>query len=240
MKNVKLCACAITKSFMQASLNVDVLKGVSVCFEHGKTYAITGVSGAGKSTLLHILAGLEEPSKGEITFNGRTLFSMSAAEHTHFLNKSIGLVFQSPYLIAELSVVENVMVKGMIMGEQYDECRVKALALLNTVGLQDKAESKPSTLSGGQQQRVAVIRALFNEPVFLLADEPTGNLDEKTGKDLIDFILDCQKQWHMGVIISSHDAYVTSMMSTVFELHDGMLLKELKKELRSKDLDINM
>ncbi|HZW61656.1 MAG TPA: ABC transporter ATP-binding protein [Candidatus Babeliales bacterium] len=218
-----ILADKVTKQFIQGSTTISVLNGISASFNQGNTYAISGVSGAGKSTFLHLLAGLDMPSSGSIVFNGRDLATMQAAERDYFLNKSIGLVFQLPYLINELSVLENVMLKGLIARLPKEECRIKALGLLEIVGLAQKAECIPNTLSGGQQQRVAIVRALFNEPTFLLADEPTGNLDEKTGQGVIDFILDCQKQWHMGLIISSHDAYVVRKMKQVLILHNGVL-----------------
>jgi ABC-type lipoprotein export system ATPase subunit len=223
MNNATLRAQALGKNFVQGSLPLEVLKNLSVDFHQTSSYAITGASGAGKSTLLHILAGLEQPTYGNVFFNDHNLAKMSDLQRTSFCNKSIGLVFQLPYLINELSVVENVMIKGLIAGNQLDECRHKAYALLASIGLQDKANTIPSKLSGGQQQRVAIMRALFNEPTFLLADEPTGNLDEKSGNALIDFLLECHQIYKMGLIISSHDAYVTHKMHTVLELHDRML-----------------
>jgi len=203
-----------------------VLNGIDACFDQSKTYAITGVSGAGKSTFLHILAGLDAPSEGSIYFDGKDLATLSHSERLVFLNKSIGLVFQLPYLIAELSVIENTMVPGLISGLSVDECRFKALRLLELVGISEKVESCPLALSGGQQQRVAVARAIFNEPAFLLADEPTGNLDINTGKTLIDLLQQCKKEWGMGIIISSHDNYVAQKMDYVFHIDEGALNQE--------------
>lgn len=218
------------KQFTQMSTTLWVLKGVDATLIRGKSYAITGVSGSGKSTLLHIIAGLDVPTRGKVFINDRSLEVMSTAERTQFLMHHVGLVFQQPYLIRELSVVENVMLKGLIGGESSAASKEKAYALLARVGLSAKAESKPASLSGGQQQRVAVVRALFNQPAFLLADEPTGNLDASTGQGIIDFLFDCQAEWGMAIVVSSHDARVVERMDTVLHLHDGLLIKLPYKE----------
>jgi len=161
-----------------------------------------------------------------VLFDGKSLASVASAEKDNFLNKKIGLVFQYSYLIAELSVLENVAIPGMISGRSFSACKERALQLLQEVGIAEKADSCPDSLSGGQQQRVAVARAIFNEPMFLLADEPTGNLDIQTGKKIVDLILQCCKKWSMGAIITSHDPYIAQSMDRVYELRDG-LLKEI-------------
>jgi lipoprotein-releasing system ATP-binding protein len=214
----------ITKTFTQGGITLEVLRGVSASFEQGNTYAITGVSGAGKSTLLHILAGLDTPTTGSVTFNGRDITTFSKSERAQWLNKHIGLVFQQPYLINELSVLENVITKGLIAGMPKAECYAKAAALLDKVGLSAKAECMPATLSGGQQTRVALARALLNEPTFLFADEPTGNLDEETAQGIVEVLLACQREWGMGVVVSSHDEYVVQRMGTVMQLSNGVLV----------------
>lgn len=218
-------AQGIKKNFIQGERQIAVLKGIDACFEQGKTYAITGVSGTGKSTFLHLLAGLDIPTEGTISFGGKNLAILSSSERSLFLNKSIGLIFQSPYLIKELSVVENVMVPGMIAGGGFETCKKRALELLGSVGILEMAESCPMSLSGGQQQRVAVARAIFNEPSFLLADEPTGNLDIKTGKKIVDLLLKCRQQWAMGIIVSSHDSYVAHSMEQVYQICEGILVE---------------
>jgi len=220
----------VVKSFTQAGTRVPVLLGISASFVQGFTYAITGASGAGKSTLLHILSGIETADKGTVTLQGQNITSLSGRERAAMWNKSLGLVFQLPYLIPELSVAENVMLKGLIAGLSYDECMHKASQLLATVGLSDKAQSKPTVLSGGQQQRVAIVRALFSEPSFLLADEPTGNLDEQTGTQVIDFLLDCHAQWGMGIIVSTHDMSLAQRMGTVIKLHGGKIVDNVMQD----------
>jgi lipoprotein-releasing system ATP-binding protein len=213
----------LKKSFTQGDVHLEVLAGVSVAFQQGNTYALTGASGSGKSTFMHLLCGLDSPNAGTVTFNNKNIAEFTAYERQQFLNKSVGLVFQLPYLIQELSVLENVMFKGLLAGLSPAQCERKAQDLLHHVGLSKKAGGKPAALSGGQQQRVAIARAIFNEPAFLLADEPTGSVDIDTGMRIVDLLLTCQMQWGMGIIVSSHDAYVAESMSITYRLEHGML-----------------
>jgi len=220
----ELSANNVKKKFKQGNVELEVLKGVTCRFEKNKTYAITGPSGSGKSTFIHLLAGLDKPTHGEIYFDGRNIAIFSESERQQFLRKSVGLVFQLPYLIRELNVIENVMLKGMIEGGDRLQTRDYAMDLLKKVGLEHKAEHAPFSLSGGEQQRVAIARALFTRPAFLIADEPTGNLDVATGKMVIELLLQCQSEWHMGIIVSSHDEYVAERMEKVLHLKDGLLV----------------
>lgn len=214
---------AISKRFMTTGDELSLFQNISVTFKQGDTYAIIGPSGSGKTTLLHIIAGLVEPTRGTILLNNHNLALMDNKERELFLNKTIGLLFQMPYLIRELTVLENVMLKGLIAGEDESLCKQEALELLHIMELQHKAYEKPPVLSGGQQQRVALARALFGKPAFLLADEPTGDLDPHTAQNMIRLLLDCQKRWSMGIIVSTHDAHVASSMQTVYELHNEVL-----------------
>ena len=223
MKHGTLVAQNISKWFRQGQNELMVLKDVSIAFTQGVTYGIKGVSGSGKSTLLHILAGLDAPSAGAVLLDGSSLADMSDAHMMRVRNEHIGLVFQLPYLIKELSVIENIMMPQLVGGKTYEQAHTHASALLQRVGLQEKSDASPSSLSGGQQQRIAILRALSNKPLFLLADEPTGNLDEKTAAGIVDFLLECHAQWGMGMIISSHDPYLAQKMGTVYTLHDGKL-----------------
>lgn len=221
-----LTAKQLTKYFIQGNTQVLVLNNLSMTFRQGSTYAITGISGSGKSTLMHLLAGLDSPSSGTVEYNTKNLAKLSEIERCAFLNKTIGLVFQSAYLIRELSVEENVAIPGLIAGKDRHFCLERARELLAKVGLADKYTSNVSALSGGQQQRVAIARALFNNPAFLLADEPTGNLDIKTGKTIIDLLIHCHTELQMGIIVSTHDTYVAQAMQEIYVMHDGKLSKQ--------------
>ncbi len=226
-KNVNECqivAQGVAKSFVQGDVRTEVLRDVTIAFQQGHTYAIMGVSGTGKSTLMHILAGIDVPTEGEVLFNDRSLRTLNKRERKYFLNRSVGLLFQSPYLIRELSVLENVVFPALISGDSRCKAISKARVLLQEVGLSEREKSCPSALSGGQQQRIAIARALINKPAFLLADEPTGNLDIITGRRIVDLLLDCNKKWGMGLIITSHDAYVAQSMEKVFQLSRGQIV----------------
>ena len=221
----RLVAKTICKDFGSDGKINHVLKGVSVEFCKGMSYAVKGVSGSGKSTLMHILGGLDSPSSGVVTFNEKDIYKLKQSEKEKFLNHTMGFVFQFHYLIKELTVLENIMLVGLVKGESNKKCRVRAFDLLQSMGLTGKEDSYPGELSGGEQQRVSIARAIFNKPSFLLADEPTGNLDSDNAKNVVDLILRAKEEWGMGVIICSHDPDVYNRMEFVYTLHDGLLIK---------------
>ena len=223
MSNSKLEAKKLKKSFGHRGRKLDVLRGVDVEFEQGKSYAITGASGSGKSTFLHLLGGLDEPTSGDVYFDNKSIFKFSSKQKDLFLNQNVGFIFQFHYLIKELTVLENVMLMGLIKGEKKDFCEKKAIGLLNLIGLKDKTKNYPTQLSGGEQQRVSVLRAIFNTPKFLLADEPTGNLDAENAQNVIELLLKLKKEFNMGIILCSHDSEVYSKMESLFRLHEGKL-----------------
>jgi ABC-type lipoprotein export system ATPase subunit len=208
----------ITKTFNNRKMVLNTLSGH---FVQGQTYAITGSSGSGKTTLLNILAGIDYPSSGIIKFNGQP--ANYVQKNNSFLNTTMGLVFQQSHFIEELSVLQNVILPGLIKKQSYKKCIQKGQELLHAVGLSQMEDAFPKSLSGGQQQRLVLARALFNEPSFLLADEPTGNLDQVTTQNIMTLLLDCHKKWNMGLIISTHDSDVASHMNSIFEIKDGTL-----------------
>jgi lipoprotein-releasing system ATP-binding protein len=220
-----LIANNIHKDFGHGSKITHVLKGISVEFKKNFTYGIKGVSGSGKSTLMHILGGLDKPTKGTITLNETDIYKLTARKKELFLNQVVGFVFQFHYLIKELTVLENIMLIGLIRGESKKTCVNRARELSQIMGLKGKENNYPGQLSGGEQQRVSVARAIFNKPSFLLADEPTGNLDSDNAQNVVNLILKAKDEWGMGVIICSHDPSVYGKMENIYTLQDGLLTK---------------
>lgn len=221
IQNATITTENLRKEYVNGNQILPVLRLINATFNQGTTYAIMGTSGSGKSTFMHLIGGLEEPTSGSVFFNQQNFSLMTAQERTDFLQLSIGFVFQSPYMIKELSVLENVMIRGLIRGMDISQCKLQAKELLHAMGLSDFVNAQPPVLSGGQQQRVALARALFGRPAFLLADEPTGGLDEATGKEIVQLLLSCQREWGMGVIVSTHDHYVAKNADTIIHLKDG-------------------
>lgn len=221
-----LRAYHLFKSFTQGLETTIVLDAVSYTFERGRSYAITGVSGTGKSTFIHLLAGLDVPQAGSIFLNDSDVCQLDKGERALFLQQSLGLVFQTPSLIEELSVIENCMIKGLVANQNYAAARERANFLLDKVGLKNKAENSCRSLSGGEQQRVAIARALFTEPAFILADEPTAHLDRQGKQAIVDLLVSSQRQWQTGLIIASHDVEVTQRMDIVLKLEQGKLVEQ--------------
>lgn len=211
------------KEFLQATKKLNVLSNIDATFNQGSSYAITGVSGSGKSTLLHILGGLEKPTSGTVHFNDHNLYTLKQKTKERLLNQSIGFVFQFHYLIKELTVLENVMMKALIAGSSLLQAKEDARELLDHIGLTDKVNAYPTQLSGGEQQRVSIARALINKPAFLLADEPTGNLDADNAQRIVDLFRHFQEEYAMGLIICTHDQAVYTKMQTIMHLHEGVL-----------------
>jgi ABC-type lipoprotein export system ATPase subunit len=224
MQLAVLEAKRIYKNFVLGKQVYEILKDVSYKFIQNRSYAITGASGSGKSTLLHILSGIEMSSSGQILFDHQEISSLTQVQKEDFLNKNVGLVFQESFLIKELSVVENIMIKGLIKNENYKICHEHAMLLLQKIGLEHQADKSPAVLSGGQKQRVAILRAIFNTPKFLLADEPTGNLDEKSATEIVDFLLTCAQEWNMGLIVSTHDINLQHRMDITLKIENGFLI----------------
>ncbi len=215
----KLVLKSVKKSYELPGRGVAVLGNVTCAFQEGQTYAIHGVSGSGKSTILHLLGGLDSPTAGDVLLEDVSIRLLGR----DFLQNTIGFVFQTHYLVNELPVIENIMLPGLVKNISQYECQIRAEELLEMIGMSEKSFAYPAELSGGQQQRVAVARALFNKPAFLLADEPTGNLDAENAQRIVDVMLAANKAWGMGVIICSHDAAVYKRMQHVYLLDHGVL-----------------
>ncbi|MGE0206997.1 MAG: ABC transporter ATP-binding protein [Candidatus Babeliales bacterium] len=224
-----LTAKNIQKIYTTGAATISLFRGFSYIFKRGNTYALMGPSGVGKSTLLHMLAGFETPSAGSVSINARDLSTLSLDEKNKIRSTSLGFIFQQPYLIPELSILENVMIKGLIAGLPHSVCKNKALSILKEVGLEQYNNHYPSELSGGQQQRVACARALVSNPDFICADEPTGSLDKKTARQIVDLLCTYQKKNNMGLIISTHDEMVAACLHYTLKINNG-LFSEIKNE----------
>lgn len=203
-----------------------VVENLTYTFLPGVSYGIMGPSGTGKSTLLYLLAGLEQPTEGAVFFDGVNISKKAQKNrdlHEQFLLKSVGLVFQAPYLIPELSIIENIGIKGLIMGMSQAEISDRATYLLEHVSLTDIIYQPVMVLSGGQQQRIALARALFYTPKFLLLDEPTAHIDTHTAHEMLIVLQKIQKNEHVGCIVVSHDPLVAQAMDFVLYMRDGKL-----------------
>lgn len=202
---------------------VEVLKGVDLSLSEGSITAIVGASGSGKSTLMHILGGLDKPSSGKVFFKNEDISSYSESRLSHFRNQEIGFVFQFHHLMPEFTSLENVMMPALIRPHQTNEVRDKASQLLSKFGLSERLHHRPSMLSGGEQQRVAMARALINDPSVLLADEPTGNLDEANTMDLLELILGLRSENNLSIVMVTHDIDIAKRCDITYTLRNGVL-----------------
>ena len=223
MSEPLLIAHGLTKTYVMGKRSLEVLRGVDLAIARGDFLALRGASGAGKSTLLHLIGGLDTPNAGEINFCGQKLSGFSESQLTGFRNRSVGFVFQSYHLLPELTALENVSLPARIARLPVAVAKRRALELLARVGLQDRLDHKPSELSGGEQQRVAIARALINEPVLLLADEPTGNLDSRTGGEIMELLQSLRAEQQTTLVIATHDSRVAALAPRVIELVDGRI-----------------
>ncbi|MGA2775672.1 MAG: ABC transporter ATP-binding protein [Candidatus Omnitrophota bacterium] len=211
----------IHKFYNNGKKILEVLKGVELNVESGRFIAIVGPSGAGKSTLLHILGGLDCPSQGKVIFEKEDIYALDDRAISHLRNKEIGFVFQFYNLLSEFTVLENVLMPAEIAGSVPHDA---AWQLLDKMGLKDRAGHFPNQLSGGEKQRVAIARGLINNPRLLLCDEPTGNLDSKTGQEIISLIKKINLENSMTVIMVTHNIELTRQANAVYQLKDGILL----------------
>src|SRR5205814_304343 len=220
MSQPQLVAQDLRRSFRIGSRRIDVLRGISLSVERGEAVFLCGASGAGKTTLLYTLSGLERPESGMVEFEGKSVYSGSSASQARIRNKKMGFVFQGYFLLPELSALENVSLPGRISGAR---SRQNAEAILRAVGLGDRMHHLPAELSGGEQQRVAIARALSNDPEIIFADEPTGNLDSKTGDAIIDLLLNLARERKKTLLVVTHDARLAERGDRTLRIADGTL-----------------
>ena len=215
----------LTKSFGNGSKRVDVLKGIDLHISKGEKAAIVGASGVGKTTLLHILGTLDRPTSGKVFYEKKDIFTLNEKELALFRNRGIGFVFQFHHLLSEFTALENTMMPCLIQGMTKQEASLKAEEILTLVGLKERLLHKPGELSGGEQQRVAVARALVLEPKVLLADEPTGNLDTKTGESVFQLLLELNRTKGVTLIIVTHNLTLAGLLPRQIRMVDGKALE---------------
>ncbi len=217
----------VTKVFDSAAGRVVALRGINISIRKGEFVAIVGPSGSGKSTLLNIIGALDKPSSGRVYINGIDVFALSDSEMATMRNHLIGFIFQSYNLINRTTVLKNVELPGVLSDMGSDERRRRAEKLLEVLGIGDKASFKPVNLSGGQQQRVAIARSLMNDPAIILADEPTGNLDTATGKEVFDLLKMLSSKFRRTIIMVTHNPELAEACDRAIYIRDGRVEKEV-------------
>lgn len=223
MSDPILSARGLHKSYDLGRRKVEVLHGVSLDIAVGDFLSLQGASGAGKSTLLHLLGGLDEPSAGEVLADGQPVFGMDAARLAKWRNREVGFVFQSYHLLPEFDALENVTLPARMAHTGAAAAVERGRELLDRVGLAKRAHHLPTELSGGEQQRVALARALINRPRILFADEPTGNLDSKSGGGVLDLLCELQREAKLTTVIATHDDRVAARAHKTVRLVDGRI-----------------
>jgi predicted ABC-type transport system involved in lysophospholipase L1 biosynthesis ATPase subunit len=216
----QLIARELFRSFRMGARRIEVLRGISMEIAHNEAVFLSGASGAGKTTLLYTLAGLERPEAGSVEFEGHRLYDGSSTTQARFRNQKMGFVFQGYFLLPELTALENVILPAMIGRRAAIKVAEESLA---AVGLADRMHHLPAELSGGEQQRVAIARALTNNPAIVFADEPTGNLDSKTGDAIIDLLLNLARERNKTLLVVTHDARLAARGDRQLHIKDGVL-----------------
>lgn len=223
----------LTKTYGKGDTAVTALKNVSFQVNKGEFIAIIGSSGSGKSTLMNLIGGIDRPSSGTVTIDGKDIYSLDESQRAIFRRRNIGMVFQFYNLIPTLTTEENIMLPRLLDNRRPDP--EKLSYILNMTGLADRRNHLPSELSGGQQQRVSIGRALINDPAFILADEPTGNLDSKSGREIIDLLQLANKKYHQTLLLITHDEKIAVMADRIITIGDGEIISdEDLKASRSK------
>ncbi len=223
MNNPVLHFKNVTRDYRQGSQTLQVLKGVDFALNAGQMVALLGPSGSGKSTFLHGAGLLDRPSSGHIYVNGQPAHDLSDKERTQLRGRTIGFVYQFHHLLPEFSALENIILPQLLIGTKRADAMARADSLLTQVGLSARSHHRPAEMSGGEQQRVAIARALANNPAILLADEPTGNLDETTAEEVFTLLLNLVRNQNVAMLIATHNRTLAARMDRAVEMQDGRL-----------------
>ncbi len=218
----------LTKEYLSGENVVKAVDDVTVSFEQGEFCAITGPSGSGKSTFLHVLSSLENPTSGHVYYGGKSLSSYNDNQLSILRRRRFGFVFQAYNLVQELTGYENILLPVMLDGKKPDEEYLNKV--IDMLGIRDRLEHLPSALSGGQKQRIAIARALANRPAILFADEPTGNLDGKSGREVLSLLKYVRKQLGVTLILVTHDLHVAEQAERILTIEDGKIVKDTKTQ----------
>ena len=223
MSSTLISVEGLKKSYITEAGELEVLKGIDLEVQHAEMVSIVGASGVGKSTFLHILGTLDRPTAGRVLYEGIDVFGFNDLELARFRNQRIGFVFQFHHLLPEFTALENTMMPAMVGGMPYEDARKRAEELLKELGLSGRLEHRPGELSGGEQQRVAVARALIMNPAVVLADEPTGNLDTRTGNELFELLKKLNAEKGLTFLIVTHNEQLASRCSRIIKMVDGRI-----------------
>ncbi|MBU9810163.1 lipoprotein-releasing ABC transporter ATP-binding protein LolD [Rahnella sp. C60] len=227
MSNSLLLQCEnLCKTYQEGKMHTDVLRDVSFAMQPGEMMAIVGTSGSGKSTLLHLLGGLDSPTSGEVIFKGQSLNGMSSSAKSELRNRELGFIYQFHHLLPDFTALENVAMPLLIGKKKPAEVQERAMAMLEAVGLQHRSNHRPSELSGGERQRVAIARALVNNPSLVLADEPTGNLDQRNADSIFELLGELNMRQGTAFLVVTHDLQLANRLTRQLEMRDGKLQQD--------------
>ncbi|MHA1952593.1 MAG: ABC transporter ATP-binding protein [Candidatus Heimdallarchaeaceae archaeon] len=231
MKDAFVSVINLSKTYVSKGETLNILNGTNFQISKGELICLLGTSGSGKTTTLNILAGIDRPTSGKICYNGQNINEWTLDYLYDYRLKEIGFIFQEFHLLEHLTSLENVMVPLLLNESEEEEARQRALTLLEQVGLGNKAMNLPNELSSGEKQRVCVARAIANKPSLLIADEPTGTLDSKTGDDIMKLLQDISKKNKMTMVYTTHDPYLTRIASKIFVIRKGMIVESNARNL---------
>ncbi|WP_431295721.1 lipoprotein-releasing ABC transporter ATP-binding protein LolD [Rahnella sp. PAMC 25559] len=227
MSNSLLLQCDnLCKTYQEGKLRTDVLRDVTFAMQPGEMMAIVGTSGSGKSTLLHLLGGLDSPTSGEVIFKGQSLNSMTSSAKSELRNRELGFIYQFHHLLPDFTALENVAMPLLIGKKKSAEVQERAMAMLEAVGLQHRSHHRPSELSGGERQRVAIARALVNNPSLVLADEPTGNLDQRNADSIFELLGELNVRQGTAFLVVTHALELANRLTRQLEMRDGRLQQD--------------